>query len=115
MLALLLTITLDSQELKFPTRQLDEFIQVMEFMSHKSPPVDHEDMAVARRLKDKLNPVEANADATSSRRAKQRGAYSSGVVLPHEESRRYGRVRASQPLFCSGVSLAKAKCVRERA
>ena len=60
MLALLLTITLDSQELKFPTRQLDEFIQVMEFMSRKNPEVDHEELAVARRLKDKLNPVEAN-------------------------------------------------------
>jgi hypothetical protein len=55
-----LTITLDSQELKFLTRQLDEFIQVMEFMSRKNPAVDHEELAVARRLKDKLNPVEAN-------------------------------------------------------
>ena len=56
----MLTITLDSQELKFLTRQLDEFIQVMEFMSRKNPAVDHEELAVARRLKDKLNPVEAN-------------------------------------------------------
>jgi hypothetical protein len=48
-----LIITLDSQELKFPTRQVDEFIQVMEFMSRKNPEVDHEELAVARRLKDK--------------------------------------------------------------
>lgn len=54
----MLTLTLDSQELKFLTRQVDEFIQVMEFMSRKKPAVDHEELAVARRLKDKLNPVE---------------------------------------------------------
>ena len=51
--ALVLTITLDSQELKFLTRQVYEFIQVMEFMSRKNPEVDHEELAVARRLKDK--------------------------------------------------------------
>ena len=56
----MLTITLDSQELKFLTRQVDEFIQVMEFMSRKNPAVGHEELAVARRLKDKPNPVEAN-------------------------------------------------------
>ena len=49
----MLTITLDSQELKFLTLQVDEFIQVMEFMSRKNPEVDHEELAVARRLKDK--------------------------------------------------------------
>jgi len=54
-----LTLTLDFQELKFLTRQVDEFIQVMEFMSRKNPAVDQEELAVARRLKDKLNPVEA--------------------------------------------------------
>jgi hypothetical protein len=45
-----LTLTLDSQELRFLTRQVDEFIQVMEFMSRKNPAVDHEELAVARRL-----------------------------------------------------------------
>jgi hypothetical protein len=54
-----LTLTLDSQELKFLTRQLDEFIQVMKFMSRKKPAVDHGELAVGRKLKDKLNPVDA--------------------------------------------------------
>ena len=47
----MLTLTLDLQELKFLTRQVDEFIQVMEFMSRKNPAVHHEELAVARRLK----------------------------------------------------------------
>ena len=55
----MLTLTLDSQELRFLTRQVDEFIQVMEFMSRKNSAVDQEELAVARRLKDKLNPVDA--------------------------------------------------------
>jgi hypothetical protein len=54
-----LTLTLDSQELRFLTRQVDEFIQVMEFMSRKNSAVDQEELAVARTLKDKLNPVDA--------------------------------------------------------
>ena len=54
-----MTLTLDSQELRFLTRQVDEFIQVMEFMSRKNPAVDQEELAVARRLKDKLKPVDA--------------------------------------------------------
>jgi hypothetical protein len=58
-LALVLTLTLDSQELKFLIRQVDKFIQVMEFMSRKNPAVDHEELAVVQRLKDKLDPVDA--------------------------------------------------------
>ena len=54
-LAVVLTTTLDSRELKFLIRQIDEYIQVTEFMIRKTPTLDEGELALARRLRTKLN------------------------------------------------------------
>ena len=49
-------MTLDSRELKFLIRQIDEYIQVMEFMIRKTAALDHGELALARNLRTKLSP-----------------------------------------------------------
>jgi hypothetical protein len=51
-----LTTTLDSRELKFLIRQIDEYIQVTEFMIRKTATLDHGELALARNLRTKLRP-----------------------------------------------------------
>jgi hypothetical protein len=51
-----LTTTLDSRELKFLIRQIDEYIQVTEFMIRKTATLDHGELALARNLRTKLSP-----------------------------------------------------------
>ena len=51
-----LTMTLDSRELKFLIRQIDEYIQVTEFMIRKTAALDHGELALARNLRTKLSP-----------------------------------------------------------
>jgi len=51
-----LTTTLDSRELKFLIRQIDEYIQVTEFMVRKTAALDHGELALARNLRAKLGP-----------------------------------------------------------
>jgi len=46
---------LDSSELKFRIRQIDEYIQVTEFMIRKTA-LDHGELALARNLRTKLSP-----------------------------------------------------------
>jgi len=41
---------LDSRELAFLIRQIDEFIQVMEVMIRKTPALDNRELALARNL-----------------------------------------------------------------
>jgi hypothetical protein len=50
------TTTLDLRELEFLIRQIDEYIQVMEFMIRKTPSLDHGELALARKLRTKLSP-----------------------------------------------------------
>ena len=45
---------LDSRELAFLIRQLDEYIQVMEALIRKTPAFDNGDLALARNLRTKL-------------------------------------------------------------
>ena len=52
----MLTTTLDSRELKFLIRQIDEYIQVTEFMIRKTETLDHGELALARNLRTKLSP-----------------------------------------------------------
>ena len=52
----LLTTTLELCELEFLIRQIDEYIQVMEFMIRKTPALDHGELALARKLRTKLSP-----------------------------------------------------------
>ena len=49
-------IALDSRELAFLLRQIDEYIQVMEFMIRKTAALDHGELALARNLRAKLGP-----------------------------------------------------------
>jgi hypothetical protein len=51
-----LTTTLDTRELEFLIRRIDEYIQVMEFMIRKTPALDQGELALARRLRRKLSP-----------------------------------------------------------
>jgi hypothetical protein len=51
-----LTTTLDSRELKFLIRQIDDYIQVTEFMIRKTPALDHGELALARNIRTKLSP-----------------------------------------------------------
>ncbi len=44
----MLTTTLDSRELKFLVRQIDEYIQVTEFMIRKTAALEHGELALAR-------------------------------------------------------------------
>jgi hypothetical protein len=46
---------LDSGELAFLVRQLDEYIQVMEFMIRKTPALDNNELASASNLQTKLS------------------------------------------------------------
>ena len=46
-------MTLDSRELKFLIRQIDEYIQVTEFMIRKTAALDHGELALARNLRTK--------------------------------------------------------------
>ena len=52
----MLTTTLDSRELKFLIRQIDDYIQVAEFMIRKTAASDHGELALARNLRAKLGP-----------------------------------------------------------
>ena len=52
----MLTTTLDSRELKFLIRQIDEYIQVTKFMIRKTTELDHGEPALARNLRTKLSP-----------------------------------------------------------
>ena len=45
---------LDSRELAFLIRQIDEYIQVMELMIRKTPALDNGELALARNLRTKL-------------------------------------------------------------
>jgi hypothetical protein len=63
-LAVVLTTTLDEREVDFLIRQIDEYIQVTEFMIRKTPSLDQRELAVARKLRTKLAP---------SKRAEQEG------------------------------------------
>ena len=51
----MLTTTLDSRELKFLIRQIDEYIQVTKFMIRKAA-LDYGELALARSLRTKLSP-----------------------------------------------------------
>ena len=46
---------LDSGELAFLIRLIDEYIQVMEFMIRKRPALDNKEVALARNLRTKLS------------------------------------------------------------
>jgi hypothetical protein len=54
---------LDSRELAFLIRQIDEYIQVMEVMIRKTPALDNKELALARNLRTKLNAVKQAEDA----------------------------------------------------
>ena len=45
---------LDSSELAFLIRQIDEYIQVMEVLTRKTPALDTGELALARNLRKKL-------------------------------------------------------------
>ena len=45
---------LDSRELAFLIRQIDEYIQVMEVLISKTPALDTGELALARNLRNKL-------------------------------------------------------------
>jgi hypothetical protein len=45
---------LDSRELTFLIRQIDEYIQVMEVMIRTTPALDNGELALARNLRTKL-------------------------------------------------------------
>ena len=45
---------LDSRELAFLIRQIDEYIHVMEFLIRKPPALDTGELALARNLRTKL-------------------------------------------------------------
>ena len=51
----MLTTTLDLRELEFLIRQIDDYIQVMEFMTRKTPALDQGELALARKLRTKLS------------------------------------------------------------
>jgi hypothetical protein len=51
-----LTTTLESRELKFLIRQIDEYLQVSDFMIRKTPTLDHGELALARNPRTKLSP-----------------------------------------------------------
>ena len=46
---------LDLSELAFLIRQIDEYIEAMEFMIRKTPALDNKELALARNLRTKLN------------------------------------------------------------
>ena len=48
-------IALDSRELAFLLRQIDEYIQVMEFLIRKTLALDNKELALARNLRTKLS------------------------------------------------------------
>jgi hypothetical protein len=48
-------MVLDSGELAFLIRQLDEYIQVMEFMIRKTPALGNKELALARNFRTKLS------------------------------------------------------------
>jgi hypothetical protein len=64
-----LTTTLDTPEVKFLIRQIDEYIQVTEFMIRKTPSLDQGELALARRLRTKLTPgKQTEQEDTASRK-----------------------------------------------
>ena len=48
-------MVLDSRELAFLIRQMEEYIEVMEFMTRKTPALDNNELALARNLRTKLS------------------------------------------------------------
>jgi len=68
-LAVVLATTLDAREVKFLLRQIDEYIQVTEFMIRKTPALDQGELALARRLRTKLIPgKQTEQEQTAPRR-----------------------------------------------
>jgi hypothetical protein len=59
-------MTLDTPELEFLIRRIDEYIQVMEFMIRKTPALDQGELALARRLRRKLSPEKATQPRRTS-------------------------------------------------
>jgi hypothetical protein len=55
-LAFVLTTTLDAREVKFSLRQINDYIQVTEFLICKTPALDQGELPLARRLRTKLTP-----------------------------------------------------------
>ena len=48
-------MVLDSEEPAFLIRQMEEYIEVMEFMIRKTPALDNNELALARNLRTKLS------------------------------------------------------------
>jgi len=48
-------MVLDSRELAFLIRQIEEYIHVMEFLIRKTPALDNKELALARNLRTKLS------------------------------------------------------------
>jgi len=67
-----LTTTLDSLELKFLIRQIDEYIQVTEFMIRKTAALDQGELGLARNLRTKLSPGKETEHRRKTIASKQR-------------------------------------------
>jgi hypothetical protein len=72
-LAVVLTTTLDAREVDFLTRQIDEYIQVTEFMVRKTPSLDQRELAVARKLRTKLAPSKRAEQEAAPSKTPRRG------------------------------------------
>jgi hypothetical protein len=68
MLAVVLTTTIDTRELKFLIRQIDQYSQATEFMIRKTPKFGPGRMALARRLRDDADSYQTDRTGGARRR-----------------------------------------------
>src|SRR5262249_3471811 len=108
-------MTLDSRELKFLIRQIDEYIQVTEIMIRKMAAMDHGELALARNLRTKLSPAKQTEHRREEhcQRARLGGAslVIDDEVRPPQEFPQYDRSPVCERLSALACRWPKAKCV----
>jgi hypothetical protein len=84
-----LTTKLDSRELKFLICQIDEYIQVTEFMIRKTSALDHGEFALARKLRTKLKANRPNIGRRTLPKSPAWTAQQIRDAFPWDEAPRY--------------------------
>ena len=100
----MLTTTLDTRELEFLIRRIDEYIQVMEFMIRKTPALDQGELALARRLRRKLSPDKADPTSAEEHCEQARlGGASLVSMMKSAHLRNFYDKTVLRPVDCSGL------------
>ena len=100
----MLTTTLDTHELEFLIRRIDEYIQVMEFMIRKTPALDQGELTLARKLSRKLSPWRRGRSSAEEPCEQARlGRASLVSMMKSAHLRKFYDKTVLRPVDCSGL------------